>query len=501
MSQPRVRANDWSVLRPPGPGEWTPSLRVSVVIPAYRAQETLPFTLGALGAQTYPAHLLEVIVVDDSSEGSVDVPADAPPNTRVVRPERSWGRATACHAGALAAGGDVVHWLDADMVPLPDEVERQLRWHHLIDHAVVLGHKTFVDPTELPPRDDVLTAIREDRGEAMLAGKWQAEHAWVERFWRRTQALRDAGFRAYQVHVGASASVRRELYFAAGGMDTDLKLGEDVELGFRLQMCGAVFVADRSATSLHLGRTTLMRRKADVERYNAPHIAQRLPDLRKFRKAPGRGYLVPWLEVVVDVAGRRSEEVVAAVDGVLASTVSDLVCQLVGPWQRLRSDERRSPLDDPELELRLVREQYAGDPRVRFVEEPAPSAFPAAYRLVLPAGWVPAPGTLGDLVLRARDGDIGLCSISFADGTKGRLESTAAWERARRLAEPGEDLDDVVGEISGTWSADAAALGFHPAVPQEASEGGRPADPAPRRDTQRWSAAALRAVVGRARAR
>jgi hypothetical protein len=267
-------------------------------------------------------------------------------------------------------------------------------------------------------------------------------------------------------------------------------------------MCGAVFVADRSATSLHLGRTTLMRRKAEVERYNAPHIAQRLPDLRKFRKAPGRGYLVPWLEVVVDVAGRRSEEVVAAVDGVLASTVSDLVCQLVGPWQRLRSDERRSPLDDPELELRLVREQYAGDPRVRLVEEPAASAFPAAYRLVLPAGWVPAAGALGDLVLRARDGDIGLCSISFADGTEGRLESTAARERARRLAEPGQDLDDVVGEISGTWSIDAAAVGFHRPVPQgEASEGARPAEPARRPDPQRWSAAALRAVVGRARAR
>jgi hypothetical protein len=245
-----------------------------------------------------------------------------------------------------------------------------------------------------------------------------------------------------------------------------------------------------------------MRRKADVERYNAPHIAQRLPDLRKFRNAPGRGYLVPWLEVVVDVAGRRSEDVVATVDGVLASTLSDLVCRLVGPWQRLRSDDRRSPLDDPDLDLRLVREEYAGDPRVRLVEEPAPSAFPAAYRLVLSAGWVPAPGTLGDLVLRARDGDIGLCSISFADGTEGRLESTAAWERARRLAGPGEDLDDVVGEISATWSADAAALGFHRPVPHdEAPEGAGPVAPPGRRDSQRWSAAALRAVVGRARAR
>ncbi len=40
----------------------------------------------------------------------------------------------------------MVHWLDADMLPYADHVEAQMRWHHAIDHAVVLGHKMFVDP-------------------------------------------------------------------------------------------------------------------------------------------------------------------------------------------------------------------------------------------------------------------------------------------------------------------------------------------------------------------
>ena len=40
--QPRIKANDWSVLRPARPGEWTPALSVSVVIPAFQAGCTLP---------------------------------------------------------------------------------------------------------------------------------------------------------------------------------------------------------------------------------------------------------------------------------------------------------------------------------------------------------------------------------------------------------------------------------------------------------------------------
>ncbi len=65
---PRVRANDWRVLRVQDLGSWTPTLTVSVVITAFRAERTLPFTLAALTAQTYPAHLLEVVVVDDGAD-------------------------------------------------------------------------------------------------------------------------------------------------------------------------------------------------------------------------------------------------------------------------------------------------------------------------------------------------------------------------------------------------------------------------------------------------
>ena len=101
--QARVRRNDWSTIEVPELGAWTPSRSVSVVVPTYRAERTLPFVLAALAAQTYPAHLLEVIVSDDSPEPLATLPEVRPENTRLVRNTTSWGRAAACHSGARAA--------------------------------------------------------------------------------------------------------------------------------------------------------------------------------------------------------------------------------------------------------------------------------------------------------------------------------------------------------------------------------------------------------------
>lgn len=473
MSQPRIRANEWSTLRPPEPGEWTPSLRVSVVIPAFRAGKTLPYTLGALAGQSYPSELLEVIVVDDALDDDLRLPDHVPDNTRIVRPVTSWGRANACHAGAMQATGDVLHWLDADMVPVREEVERQLRWHHLLDHAVVLGHKTFVDPREIPSPGDITRAVSEGRLRQQLHGVDQVEHDWVERFWAETDDLVTAGFRAYQVHVGASASVSRELYLACGGMDTALKLGEDIELGYRLQMRGAVFIADRSATCVHLGHSNVMRRKLDVERFNAPHFAQRVPDLRRFRRQRGRSYQVPFLEVVVDAEGSSFEAVAHTVDSVLVGRPADICVLLRGSWGRFHGDERRDPLHDDDLDLRLLHEEYRREGRVRLVDGEVPAAFPAPYRLCLPAGWAPDEPVLSRLLRRVREDDIGLWTIRFPDGQVGRLESTAARARAERLAEPGEDVDTILGQVSGTRSSDATEIGFrsHRAPPTQNDTG------------------------------
>ena len=459
--RPRVRANDWGPLAVPALHGYTPELTVSVVIPAYRAQDTLPYTLAALAAQSYPQHLLEVVVVDDDDGAPLDLPESRPDRTKVVRSSGSWGRASACATGASAADGDVIHWLDADMVPSRHQVAHHMRWHHALDHAVVLGHKSFVDPGGLPSVGKVLEMALDDRLADLFAGRWVEDHGWVEEIWQRTDDLRTAGFRAFHVHVGATASVRRDMYTSAGGLDTSLKLGEDIELGYRLAMKGAVFVGERAATSWHLGTSHLMRHEKEVQRYNAPFVAQRVPDFRKFRQERGRAYRVPYMEVVVEAEGRSWEKVKYTVDGVLRARPGDLRCQIVGPWSDL-DDQRRHLLHDSQLDLRLVQEEYASEPRVSLVEAPPPTAFPAQFRLRLPAGWRPVPGvgTSPRVTREMQRRDQGLRSILLSDGQVARIERTAAFERALRVQAPGEELDDAVDAVSVTWWSPGTGDGF-----------------------------------------
>lgn len=474
--QPRVRGNDWPGLTPPALGEWTPSLPVTVVVPAHDAGRTLPYTLAALAAQTYPQDLLEVVVVDDGSRIPVDLPDRRPANTRVVRTEHSWGRAHACHTGALAAGGDVVHWLDADMLPHRDEVEAQMRWHHVVDHAVVLGHKLFVDVADeaggLPDLDDTVSAVEEGRARDLFADRWTSEHDWVVEQIAKTDGLTANPTRSYLVHTGASASVRREVYDAAGGMDSLLKLGEDVELGYRLAQQGAVFVPDDDARSWHLGRTNLMQRQDEVNRYNRPFVTDRVPDLRHWR-TKGRSYSVPWVQAVVEAEGQALEQVRHSVDALLTASFHDVEVVLVGPWGRL-GDERRAPLGDPDRELRLVHAEYAGEGRVRFAEAAPQTAFPAPYRLLLPTGWAPERETVARLAREMMKLDRGLSSVLLTDGQVARLERTSAFARAARVLARDEDLDDAVDAVSGTWWFDGGEEGF-----TRAGDAAPAADPEP----------------------
>ncbi|GAA3166575.1 hypothetical protein GCM10010466_66700 [Planomonospora alba] len=496
--QPRIRHNDHGPLTPAALGSWTPTRTVSVVVPAYRCQETLDLTLAALAAQSYPAHLTEVIVVDDGGGPPLRIGEIAPERTRIV-PSRpgGWGRAWACQTGADAAEGEVIHWLDADMVPFREHVEAQLRWHHLADYLVVLGSLRFTDVSAgLPSAAEVHDAVAHGRVDELFPPETTEPHGWVEEFLARTDDLRASPVDAYNVHCGATASVPAALLRAAGGMDTSLVLGEDTELGYRLAQQGAVFVPDAEARSRHLGLHTVGTREAEVKRHNWPLLAERVPELRWLRTHPSRRRLVPYVDVVVDVAGARYEDVLATVDGVLASTLPDVAVTLVGPWSAL-TPERRSPLDDPLLDLRLVRGTYEHDGRISFTEDPGGDSAPAMFRLRLPAGWVPGPDGLRRLTADADADCAGLVSVVLEghdELVSARLERTAAMTRARLLAAEGEDLDDVVHQTFGTrwtsgdmWDFLPASLAEKPSTARRNAEAARL-----RKETERWKAEAAR---------
>src|SRR5882757_4726830 len=110
-----------------------------------------------------------------------------------------------------------------------------------------------------------------------------------------------------------------------------------------------------------------MRRREQVVRHNEPYLSHRLPMRRDWRRWTGRQWLVPYVDVVVDARGSSYEDVRAAVGGAFASTLPDVGATIVGRWSDL-NDERREPLDDPLIELRLIHEAFVHDGRVNFAE-------------------------------------------------------------------------------------------------------------------------------------
>lgn len=99
-------------------------IRISVVIPAFRALGTIDQAIQSVLAQTVPPH--EIIVVDDGSpdETAAHV-ADRYPGVRLLR-QANAGCGMARNAGAAIATGDWLAFLDADDAWLPTKLERQI---------------------------------------------------------------------------------------------------------------------------------------------------------------------------------------------------------------------------------------------------------------------------------------------------------------------------------------------------------------------------------------
>jgi len=128
----------------PGPVE------VSIVTPAYAAEDTLEAALAAILAQD-TERSLEVIVVDDGSpDGTLAVAeriAAAEPRVRAVATENG-GEASALNVGFREARGDFVAIVEADVEPEPRWLETCLA--ALADDAEVYAAGGYL---ETPPDD------------------------------------------------------------------------------------------------------------------------------------------------------------------------------------------------------------------------------------------------------------------------------------------------------------------------------------------------------------
>lgn len=97
--------------------------KVSVIIPAWNATETLSRTLHSVSLQTWKH--IEIIVVDDGSEDDPKAVCNRFPNVRFIRKEHA-GAPAARNKGFMESTGDYVLFCDSDVMLNHRMIERML---------------------------------------------------------------------------------------------------------------------------------------------------------------------------------------------------------------------------------------------------------------------------------------------------------------------------------------------------------------------------------------
>lgn len=210
---------------PPGVGPGPDD--VTVVIPVLDDAAGLARTIAALGPVGH------VVVVDDGSA----VPIDAREGVTVVRHDAPRGPAAARNTGWRRAATGVVAFVDADVEPGDGWLTSLLA--HLGDEATA-AVAPRVRSTACPTTPRWLAAYEEDRSSLDLGP---------------AAAPVRPGSRVPYVPTAALV-IRRAALEELGGFDEALRVGEDVDLVWRLAAAGRRLRYEPAATVTHPARPT-----------------------------------------------------------------------------------------------------------------------------------------------------------------------------------------------------------------------------------------------------
>jgi len=187
-------------------------LRVSVVIPVFNGGTELLKCLDAIAASSYP--VFECILVDDASTDGMTNQAAELHQVRIIQLQEQQGPANARSRGVEDASGDIIFFIDADVLIHPDTLA------------------TAVKVLESDPEIAAVFGSYDDKPEhrSFLSQYRNLFHHWVHQTSRSEASTFWTG----------CGVIRREIFMEMGGFSTNYRRPsiEDIELGSRLRRAG-----------------------------------------------------------------------------------------------------------------------------------------------------------------------------------------------------------------------------------------------------------------------
>lgn len=174
---------------------------VSVVIPALNAAPTLPACFDGLDQSDYPS--LEIILVSDAStDHTVEIAAAR--GARTIQNSRRRGAAYSRNVGALSGSGEIIYFVDADVVLTPTAISQAVACLRSGEADAVFG--SYTAETRIP---DFYSKFKNYQHHY----HHQNGPDYVATFW------------------SGSGAITRKAFEALDGFDVALQACEDIEFG------------------------------------------------------------------------------------------------------------------------------------------------------------------------------------------------------------------------------------------------------------------------------
>ncbi len=210
------------------PGHFDPLPKVTVQLPIYNERYVIERLLRAVCALDYPKELLEIQVLDDSTDETREVARKLTERYRrqgfdihyLHRKHRTGFKAGALEAGLKRAKGEFVAIFDADFVPRPDFLRKVVPYFANEEVGMVQARWGHINQNY-----SLLTQLQS----VFLDGHFIIEHT------ARNRSGRFFNFN------GTAGVWRKRAIESAGGWQHDT-LTEDLDLSYRAQLAGWKFV-------------------------------------------------------------------------------------------------------------------------------------------------------------------------------------------------------------------------------------------------------------------
>jgi GT2 family glycosyltransferase len=205
-------------------------IAISVIVPAYNSAKELSRCLESIQSQSFSP--VEVLVIDDGSTDDTAAVA-ARMGVNLLRLPENSGSATARNRGAAEAGGEILFFVDADVVLAPEAMSRVAQC--FAKHADLAA--LFGSYDAKPAAQNLASQYRN----LLHHYVHQVGNAEAFTFWT------------------ACGAIRKPVFEALGGFDEakTWRPIEDIELGYRLRKAGHRILLDKDLQCTHLKRWTI----------------------------------------------------------------------------------------------------------------------------------------------------------------------------------------------------------------------------------------------------